>query len=146
VLSKLVAHTTGFFVTAVVVPTIVFAAAATALLEEPVDLGSLAAAVGPVALAVLFYIVLTLTLGTVFTGRGPVAGIGIAVILTGIFFKGTIPRSVVLLTPWPLSDIAGDIAIGTVVSDDWYVPIAATAVASVLLLLIALWRFQREEF
>lgn len=146
VLAKLVAHTVGFLVTALAVPTIVFTILAETFLSVSTDYAALLAAIAIVALQTVFYIVLTLTLGTVFAGRGPVAGIGIAVILAGVFFESLVPRVVVVMTPWPLDDIAGNVAQGAALGVDWHVPLVATGVASLLLLVIALWRFQREEF
>ncbi len=146
VLGKLAAYAVGFLVTALAVPTIVFAILAETLLSVSIDYGALLAAIGIVALHTVFYIVLTLTLGTVFAGRGPVAGIGIAVVLAGVFFESLVPRDVVVMTPWPLADIAGNMAQGAAPGSDWQVPLVATGVASLLLLVIALWRFRREEF
>jgi hypothetical protein len=40
-----------------------------------------------------------LWLGTLFDWRGPVAGIGIAFILTGQFFNGMLPAWLVMRTP-----------------------------------------------
>lgn len=146
VLAKLVGHGTGFLVTALVVPTVVFAVETGVLLSRTPAPGPLAAGESIVALTVLFYLALTLALGTMFDGRGPVAGIGIGLLLAGVFFKGMLPPAIVYATPWLLGDIAGAIAVGGPLQPDWYVPVVITGVAAIALVLVALWRFAREEF
>jgi hypothetical protein len=101
---------------------------------------------GVLALAVFFYIALTLALGTLFASRGPVAGIGIALLLIGLFFNGMLPQPVVLVMPWLLGDIASAAALGSTLPSNWLVPVIATAVASVVLVIVAVRRFGREEF
>ena len=51
-------------------------------------------------------------LGTFFNSRGPVAGIGIAFIMTGLMLDSFIPFQVLIVTPWPLADIAGGLTLG----------------------------------
>jgi ABC-2 type transport system permease protein len=146
VLAKLIAYTVGFVVTALVVPAVVFVIESAVLLSLPVSYGSFALGLGVLALAVFFYIALTLALGTLFASRGPVAGIGIALLLIGLFFNGMLPQPVVLVMPWLLGDIASAVALGSTLPSSWLVPVIATAVASVALVLVAVRRFAREEF
>ena len=146
VLAKLIAYTVGFVVTALVVPAVVFVIEAAVLLSLPVPYGSFALGLGVLALAVFFYIALTLALGTLFTSRGPVAGIGIALLLIGLFFNGMLPPPVGLVMPWLLGDIASAVALGSTLPSNWLVPVIATAVASVALVLVAVRSFAREEF
>jgi ABC-2 type transport system permease protein len=146
ILAKLVAHSLGFLVTAVLVPTLVFAAEAAVLLSVPLSYGSLALGVVVVALAVVFYVALTLALGTLFRGRGPVAGIGVGMLLMGQFFAGMLPLALVIVTPWLLGDVATSVALGTELEFNGAIPVIATAVTTSALVLAALWRFAREEF
>lgn len=146
VLAKLVGHGTGFLVTALVVPTVVFTVETSVLLSRMPAVGPLAAGESIAALAVLFYLALTLALGTMFNGRGPVAGIGIGLLLAGVFFKGMLPPAIVYATPWLLGDVAGALATGGPLQPHWYVPVVVTGVAAIALVLVALWRFAREEF
>jgi hypothetical protein len=85
-------------------------------------------------------------LGTFFSSRGPVAGIGIAVALGGMLLKGLVPRPVLMVTPWPFDDLSGALAGGLPLPENWYVPLLATGGWIVVLLAVALWRFNREEF
>ncbi len=145
-LAKLVGHLAGFGLLAVAIPSIVFAITVAAVVEAPMATGQFVLGVAVASLALAFYLVLTLALGTVFRGRGPVAGIGIGLVLMGLFFKGMLPPAVVLATPWLLGDIGGSIALGTPMEINRAVPIVATTVWTVLLLGFAWWRFRREEF
>jgi hypothetical protein len=104
------------------------------------------AGVAAAALGQLFYLVLTLMLGTFFNSRGPIAGIGIGFIMTGLLLKSLIPMPILILTPWPLADLAGPLALGMELPSVWPVPIVATAVWTVVMIVVALWRFGREEF
>ncbi len=146
ILAKMVAHSLGFLVTAILVPSLLFAVEAQVLLSVPISYGSFALGVLVVALAILFYVALTLALGTIFQGRGPVAGIGVGLLLTGQFFSGMLPLPLVIVTPWLLGDVASSIALGTELEFHGTVPVLATATTTAALLLLALWRFSREEF
>jgi ABC-2 type transport system permease protein len=146
VLSKLTAYFVGFAVTALVIPSAVFLVEAKLLLPEPVDYASFALGMGILALAMLFFIVLTLALGTVFKGRGPIAGIGIGLILVGQFFKGMLPLSLVLLTPWLLGDVAGSFAMDTTPEWNRMTPLVAIVIETLVLGYLAIMRFKREEF
>jgi hypothetical protein len=48
--------------------------------------------------------------------------------------------------PWLLGDIASAAALGSTLPSNWLVPVIATAVASVVLVFVAVRRFGREEF
>jgi ABC-2 type transport system permease protein len=146
VLAKLIAHSVGFLATAIVVPSVVFLVEARFLMSAPIDYGSFGIGVAVVALSVVFYVILTIALGTMFKGRGPVAGIAIGFILAGQFFKGMLPLPLVVATPWLLGDVASSFAIGTQPDFNRTTPIIATVIASVVLAGLALWRFEREEF
>ena len=146
VLAKLVAHSVGFLGTAILIPSIVFLVEARFLLSAEIDYGSFGVGVALVGFSVVFYAILTIALGTMFKGRGPVAGIGVGFILAGQFFKGMLPLPLVMATPWLLGDIASSFALGAQPDYNRSVPIIATALASVLLTGLALWRFEREEF
>lgn len=146
VVAKLIGHAVGFVGTAIVVPVAVFWLEATALLSATPAVGPFAIGVGIVTLGVVFYLTLTLAVGTFSTGRGPVAGIGIGLVLAGVFFKGMLPPVIVRAMPWLLGDIAGAIATGAPLVPGWPVPIVTTAVVAAVLILVAVWRFGREEF
>ena len=146
VLAKLIGHAVGFVVTAIAVPAVIFTVEVSILLSHAPAVGPFAAGVGVVTLAVVFYLALTLALGALFDGRGPVAGIGVGMVLAGVFFKGLLPPVIVYTMPWLLGDIAGAIAVGGPLDPNWLVPVVTTALATVALTGVAVWRFGREEF
>jgi len=146
VASKLIAHLTGFAITAILIPSAVFLVTAQFLLPEPVAYGPFAMGMAVTALNVLFYVVLTLALGCLFKGRGPIAGIGITLILMGQFFKGMLPEAIVLATPWLLGDVAASFAIEQPPAFDRMVPMIVVGIEIVILALVGVWRFNREEF
>jgi len=145
-LAKVIAYSVGFLATALLIPSIVFVVQAQFLLPAPLDYGKFALAVSIVALSVLFYVVLTIALGCMFKGRGPVSGIGIGLILVGQFFKGMLPLPLVMATPWLLGDVAASYALASSPDFDRMVPMLVTGAAAVALACLAIWRFQREEF
>jgi ABC-2 type transport system permease protein len=146
VLAKLIAYSVGFLTTAILIPSIVFLVEARYLMSASIDYEAFGIGVAIVALSVVFYVILTIALGTIFKGRGPVAGIGVGFILAGQFFKGMLPLPLVMATPWLLGDVASSFAIGTQPDFNRTTPIVATVIASIVLAGLALWRFEREEF
>ena len=146
VFAKLIAYSVGFLATSLLIPSIVFVVQAQFLLPVSLDYGRFALAVGIVALSVVFYVVLTIGLGCMFKGRGPVAGLGIGLVLVGQFFKGMIPLPLVMATPWLLGDVATSYALASPPEFNRMVPIIVTAAAAIALVFVAIWRFHREEF
>ena len=146
ILAKTFAYAIGYWVTAIIIPSTIFFITMRQLVPAPLAVMPFIAGVTLVALGQLFYLALTLMLGTFFSSRGPIAGIGIAFILTGLMFKGFIPFQVLIMTPWPLPDVASGLALGTELPSVWPVPIIATGFWIVIMSAVALWRFKREEF
>jgi len=146
ILAKIVANAVGFWVTAIIIPSIIFMITVRMLVPEPLDLAPFLAGVGLAALSQLFYLTLTIMLGAFYNSRGPIAGIGIGFVMTGLLLKGFIPMQVLIATPWPLPDVAGGLALGAELPSIWPVPIITTAFWIVVMTVVALWRFEREEF
>jgi ABC-2 type transport system permease protein len=105
---------------------------------------------GLLGLHLLFYLALTLMLGTLFTERGPVIGIPLAILFGAQFIQGFLPW-ITPLMPWelimPQQDgnfaIAMQAMVGQPVSN--LVPVIATAVWIIVFVGVAIWRFGREE-
>ena len=103
-------------------------------------------AVGAMSLSVLFYLALTLFLGTLFNSRGAVVGIAVGLFFAGMFLVSTLPDAVSSLTPWALLDpLAMELADETK-SVDSIVPVFATLAWIAIFTTASIWRFQREEF
>jgi len=103
-------------------------------------------AVGVISLNLIFYLALTLFLGTVLSSRGAVTGIAIGVFFAGMIIAGALPDVVSNLTPWALLDpLAMELADETRTVDS-IVPVFATVAWIAIFMVAAMWRFQREEF
>ena len=143
-LSKLIPIALGSLVTMLVLPGVIAYlqisyASGTAMSAIPFLAG-----MSVVAVHLAFYLSLTLMLGTVFNTRGPVISVPIVLLFGGGLLMGFAPSWLARATHWPLSELA--IALGQMQTPDSFVPIFATAAWSVVFVLVAIWRFRREEF
>ena len=147
ILAKLVAHTLAIFAIILLLQSALaygqFALKEGALMPILPFLAGL----GLSALHLFFYITLSIMLGTLFNGRGPVIAIPIAFLvlqdvllqLSMAYFPWLAP-----LLPINLVSLAGAAAIGR--SLPTVVPIIATACYALVFTLVAILRFSREEF
>ena len=146
ILAKLVANALNFWITSLIIPATIFFIEMRYIipmkLSLPLFLGGLAVAI----LSQLFYISLTLMLGTLFKSRGPITAIGIGSILTGLLLRSMIPLQIMIATPWVMSDLSAAIALSAPLPVPWFVPIAFVGVEILVMIVMALWRFGKEEF
>ncbi|HET7087671.1 MAG TPA: ABC transporter permease subunit [Anaerolineae bacterium] len=149
ILSKLIAHGLGLLATGVLIPgtlALILLSAAGGSIAP----GGFVAALGMAFLNVLFYLTLTLMLGTLFEARGAVIGIPMAFVFGYQLLLGLAPW-LADITPWgflgqaasPVPPIT-QVALGQATPP--LAPILATALWCVLFTAVALWRFGREEF
>ena len=102
-----------------------------------------------VALNALFYLALTLMLGVLFDGRGPVIGIAMLLIFGYQFILGIAPW-LAEVTPYGLvvqaqtPPLAVQLAEGQPLTS--VTPILATALWIILFTAVAIWRFRKQEF
>jgi ABC-2 type transport system permease protein len=147
ILAKALAFTVGFWVSAILVPSVIFIIEMGQLAPTtPLALGPFLIGVALVALSQLFYLMLTLMLGTLFNSRRPITGIAIAFIMSGLLLKSIFPPFILAVTPWPLADIASAITLRMDLPSIWPVPIVVTGIWIIVMTAVALWRFGREEF
>lgn len=93
-----------------------------------------------------FYLTLTLMLGTIFDNRGPILGIALGSVLGGSFLGGLF-KPLMYVTPWMLPKIASLVASGQEIPLEIGVaPLAATALWSVVFIIVALAKFEKTEF
>lgn len=149
-LSKISADALGILVTMVlaqgVVAYFIYKASTGIALSIPSSLAGL----GLVYLLLLFYLSLTLMLGTLFRSRGPVIGIPM-VLIFGNQLAGLAPWLSKIM-PWNLVMDLGpeQPALAIMLAQGQPLPTVApmigTAVLSIVFIIVALWRFQQEEF
>ena len=152
ILSKLIANSLGILATMVVIPGIVvYGMISIGVKASPSPLLFLLA-FGLIFLSLLFYLTLTLMLGTFFKSRGPVIGITMAILFLQQYMIGLLPV-LRYVFPWSLfvdlsnpnvRAIVPSLLTGQPIYS--YIPIICLAVESILFILIAVWRFNREEF
>ncbi len=110
-----------------------------------------ASGIALLGLNLLFYLSLTLMLGTLFDGRGPVLGIPLAILFGAQILSGLAPWLVQFM-PWVITMPVGQgpamLAMLAMQGQPlpMITPIVATAIWIVIFVGVALWRFGREEF
>jgi ABC-2 type transport system permease protein len=151
ILSKLLANSLGVLGTMVVLPGVVAYVLFFIRMQIPLDPLRFLAALGVIFLNQLFYLTLTLLMGSLFNGRGPVIGIALAFLFLQQYLIGLLP-GLRYLIPWtlviPLNNEANAIVPSLLSGQPIfsYIPLIAVAVECILFVLVALWRFNREEF
>ena len=146
ILTKLVAIAGSFLLLSLAIPAVTSLAICQVVLHALPDVLGFVEAIGILALHQLFYISLTLMLGTLFRERGPVAGIALGFWIAGNLLPHFLPQWLVTLTPWSLAPAAEGLAIGKPATTELATSVLATAVTTMLWIGVALWRFEREEF
>jgi ABC-2 type transport system permease protein len=152
VVSKLVSNSVSMLITMALIPGL-FAYLQIALSEgsllSPFNfLGGLLV----ICLNLLYYLTLTLMLGTLFNHRGPVIGIPLALAFGQQLIFGILPM-LSLILPWtlivPVNNVVDmPIAASVMLGQEIYsvIPLISVSIQIVLFIIIALWRFEREEF
>lgn len=103
-------------------------------------------AVGIMALHTVFYLVLTLAVGTIFNNRSVVLALGLGSALGGNLLGGFL-KPLLPVTPWILNKTASLTASARAVPFEvGTAPLIATTLWCVVLILVALVRFERTEF
>lgn len=104
------------------------------------------AAIGIMILHTLFYLTLTVMLGTIFNNRGPILGIALGSVLGGGMLGGLI-KPLLYITPWMLAKLTALTASGKAIPVEiGLAPLIATALWCVLFVLIAFIRFEKMDF
>jgi ABC-2 type transport system permease protein len=152
VVSKLVPTAVGTLVTMILIPGLIAYGLLSWKAGAPLEVLNFLAASGIFWINLLFYLSLTVMLGTFFTHRGPVIGIPLAFSFGQQLLIGAVP-SLVRVLPYtlavPLSgdgpgSIAAAVLLGQAPPD--LLPLLMTLVYIAVFVAVALWRFEREEF
>jgi len=151
ILSKLISNAIGFLFTIIILQGLV------AYIQISLSEGSLLPFapylinLALLALNLLFYLALTLMLGTFFNTRGPVLGIAFGVAIWSIlgmgklFFASFLPW-LVLILPEALPALISMSAQGESMPATWSISVIVMFLCTVLFVGLAIWRFNREEF
>jgi ABC-2 type transport system permease protein len=152
ILSKLIANSLGMLATMVVLPGIAVYVMISIGLKTSPNPWLFLAAMGIIFLSLLFYLTLTLMLGSFFKSRGPVIGITLGIMFLQQYMIALLPVLGYML-PWTLFVGISKPNLGAIVPALLtgqpiysYIPIVALAAESIVFVLIAVWRFNREEF
>jgi ABC-2 type transport system permease protein len=150
ILSKLIADAFGYLVTIILLQGLIAYMQISLADGNPLPPGPYLANLGMLSLYLLFYLTLTLMLGTFFDSRGPVLAISIGVAL--ISLKGIAPLvdsfvpAAVYYLPEILPALVRANVAGEAMPPEWPVPIIVMVLYSELFVALAIWRFRREEF
>lgn len=103
-------------------------------------------AVGMLALHTLFYLTLTLLLGTIFNSRGPILGITLGSVLGGNLLGGLLPL-LLKVTPWMLPKLSALAASGQPFpAEVGIAPVIAAGIWSLIFTAAAFLKFEKAEF
>lgn len=150
--AKLIANSTGIAVTMVLAQGLIAYLISTLMLGLPLSVSGFLAALGVHFVNILFYLTLTLLLGTIFEHTGPVVGIPIAFLfaqnISLSFFPG-----LVRYIPWTLAISANSVANPSIamnlmagIAVPSFMPLCVALTAIVVFTGLALWIFQKQEF
>jgi ABC-2 type transport system permease protein len=145
ILTKLLSNITGALIFIIAVPGLVALSEIFLATNRMVPLAPFLAAEGVVLLALVFYISLVIMLGVLFESRGPVLGIAFGIVFGGMFIANFLPPIEYVL-PLAMDKIALAIVQGIPLPAMLVSQVIATAVLSIVFILVALWRFQHKEF
>jgi ABC-2 type transport system permease protein len=147
ILSKLFGNATGIFVIIVLLQSLLFYGQLSLRGGELLPIGPVVAATALISLALVFFLTLTIMLGAIFGSRGPVVGIALAIFIGQDIAAGLLGEWI----PWfpkILPQRLYEFATGAVAGQPLpsTTPLIVAAVLSVLFVMIAIWRFGREEY
>jgi ABC-2 type transport system permease protein len=151
ILSKVISHAIGILITMVVLQgciayLILFLVTGTAYPVLPY-----AGALGMLFLSLLFWLTLAIMLSALANMRGLAIGIPLFLILGFTLFVEVVPW-IANYMPWSLTSVVSAsspaIAVALVLGQPipTFMPLIATVIGCVVFTLVAIWRFQKEEF
>ena len=149
IIAKLVANMIALPLIIVIVQSAVAYVQITSRDGMTLEFGPFLAGIALICLNMLFYLTFTLMLGTLFRDRGPVIGIPLAIIFVPMFAVNIFGQ-VAYLTPWLIMPAGNEPGLAVQAMSSLplttIMPILATIVWIVVFVVIAIWRFKREEF
>jgi ABC-2 type transport system permease protein len=146
ILAKLAANTLPMLVLMVGLPAAIAYGMLSLRAGEAFAVMPFVSAVGIMLVHALFYLTLTLMLGTIFNNRGPILGIALGSVLGGNLLGGLI-KPLLYVTPWMLPKVASLTASSQALpSESGIAPLGATILWSVVFVIVAMVKYERTEF
>lgn len=146
ILAKLLTHITYAILFLALIPATVAYGLFSLRGGEPFPFLPFLTGVGMMVLHILFYVSLTITLGTWFNSRAPIVAVTLGLLFGGGFIGGLI-KPLLYVTPWLLPQLASGIASQLPLPIDLvWLPVIATALWCVIFVIVALVKFERTEF
>lgn len=151
VLSKLVAYSISELITMVLLPGFVAYGLLSYSIKAPLDVWRFLAVLGILFLNVMFYLTLTLMLGSLSNSRGLVIGIPLAVAFIQQYLIGFLPP-IRYFIPWTLivpvnsrtDSMVSSLILGRPI--DSYAVLLGVSLDCIIFALISVLRFRKEEF
>ena len=151
-LSKFITNAIGILFNLVVVPCTVAYALFSIAEGAPADPLAYLGVMGVMFTSHMFFLSLTLMLGALFNGRGPVIGIGLTTLFLQQNLSGMLPVLRYVL-PWslvaPLSDppdsMVSRLLLGQPVGSTYWITLGIVVIEIALFALIGLWKFNKQE-
>ena len=145
VLAKVAANALAVFALLVGLPSVVAYGMLSLRMGAPFPLMPFLSATGIMAVHTLFYLTLTLMLGTIFSNRGPILGIALGSVLGGGML-GNLVKPLLYVTPWMLPNVAVLTATGQAISAETGIAsLVATVLWSVVFIFVAFVKFEKME-
>ena len=145
VLAKVAANALAVFALLVGLPSVVAYGTLSLRMGAPFPLMPFLSATGIMAVHTLFYLTLTLMLGTIFSNRGPILGIALGSVLGGGML-GNLVKPLLYVTPWMLPKVAVLTATGQAISAETGIAsLVATVLWSVVFIFVAFVKFEKME-
>lgn len=146
ILSKWAANVPPLLILLVCLPSILVYGMLSIRIAAPFPLLPFITAVGIMALHTIFYLSLTMMLGTIFNNRVAIMGIALGSVLGGGILGGFF-KPLLYVTPWVMPKAAWLTATGQrVPTEAGIVPLAATILWIVVFIYLALIKFEKMEF
>jgi ABC-2 type transport system permease protein len=145
VLSKLLGIAIGLLVFAVTIPALIAYGELAFALGYGIEVLPYVVGVVVSSLGILFFVALTMMLGTFFNHRGPVIGITLGLVFGGAILISLVPEVAAVL-PVKIDLVAFKVATGEVLTPENWATIGTALAGIVAFSLVALWRFDKQEF
>ena len=144
ILAKLAVHIRWLAAVTLIVPAVIFYTVTPTISGLPVPLLPFLGGLGIMALGLLFYLTLSLLLGTLFDSRGALAGLVFGFLVAGLMLSNYTPWLTAVF-PWLFFEWAYYLTIGDPIPAAGPASIIAAPIWSALFIGLALWRFERTE-